>query len=66
MLNSIALMERGIERMSAMNIERIHGYLDHDEAGRAGLALLAERGAWKVSDASSLYAGFKDANELIA
>lgn len=65
-LNSIALMERGIERMSAMNIERIHGYLDHDEAGRAGLALLAERGAWKVSDASSLYAGFKDANELIA
>ena len=30
------------------------------------IALLAERGAWKVSDASSLYAGFKDANELIA
>lgn len=65
-LNSIALMERGIERMNTMKIDRIHGYLDHDQAGKAGLALLGERGAWQVLDASSLYAGFKDANEFVA
>ena len=65
-LNSLALLPRGIERMKANSIERVHAYFDHDEAGARGLHALTEQAAWQVSDASSLYAGFKDANEFLA
>lgn len=65
-LNSLALLSRGIERMKADHIERVHAYFDHDEAGARGLHTLSEQEAWQVSDASSLYAGFKDANEFLA
>ena len=65
-LNSLALLPRGIERMKANRIERVHAYFDHDEAGARGLHALTELQAWQVSDASSLYAGFKDANEFLA
>ena len=64
-LNSLALLPRGIEQMQARSIERIHAYFDHDEAGAKGLHTLAEQKAWQVSDASVLYAGFKDANEFL-
>ena len=65
-LNSLALLPRGIERMKADHIERVHAYFDHDEAGARGLHTLTEQKAWEVSDASSLYAGLKDANEFLA
>ena len=65
-LNSLALLPRGVEHMRAANIERIHAYLDHDEAGARGLRTLTEQWSWQVSDASGLYAGFKDANEFLA
>lgn len=65
-LNSLALMERGIERMKAMDVNAVHAYLDNDQAGRSGLAHLIDQGIWQVNDASGLYAGFKDANEYLA
>lgn len=65
-LNSLALLERGATRLQDEGVTRLHAYLDHDEAGRAGLATLGERGAWQITDASQLYAGAKDANEFLA
>lgn len=65
-LNSLALMERGIERMKTMNVNAVHAYLDNDQAGRSGLTHLVDQGIWQVNDASGLYAGFKDANEYLA
>lgn len=65
-LNSMALLDRGMERLAAQPIQKIYGYLDHDSAGEKGLATLQARGLWEVVDASKLYDGFKDANEFWA
>jgi hypothetical protein len=64
-LNSMALLDRGMERLAAKPIQKIYGYLDHDSAGEKGLATLQERGLWEVVDASRLYDGFKDANAFL-
>lgn len=64
-LNSLALLERGIARLSTQKIDQVHAYLDHDEAGRRGLELLSGRGTWSVTDESPLYTRFKDANDFI-
>lgn len=65
-MNSLSLMERTIARLDAEGVAKLYPYLDHDEAGRAGLVTLRERGAWDVLDASGLYAGHKDANAFLA
>jgi hypothetical protein len=65
-LNSMALLDRGMERLAAKPIQKIYGYLDHDSAGEKGLATLQGRGLWEVVDASRLYDGFKDANAFWA
>lgn len=65
-LNSLALLNRGIEKMQTNGIEKVHAYLDHDEAGKAGLHMIKAQKMWEVLDASTLYAGFKDANEFLA
>jgi hypothetical protein len=65
-LNSMALLDRGMERLAAKPIQKIYGYLDHDSAGEKGLATLQARGQWEVVDASRLYDGFKDANAFWA
>jgi hypothetical protein len=62
-LNSLSLLERGVTQLAADNVQKLHVYFDHDEAGKAGVATLRERGPWDVVDASSLYAGYKDMNE---
>ena len=64
-LNSMALLDRGMERLAAKPIQKIYGYLDHDSAGEKGLATLQERGLWEMVDASRLYDGFKDANAFL-
>jgi Toprim-like len=64
-MNSLAMVERSIEKMQALDTRRIHAYLDHDEAGRRALTTLSAHGVWEVSDASSLYTGYKDANEFL-
>ena len=49
-LNSIALIERGVARLDAHKIRRLYGYLDHDRAGGDTLELLRERAPWEVID----------------
>jgi Toprim-like len=64
-LNSLALMDRGIERLQVLAPERVHAYLDHDRAGQVALSRLAEKQLWQTLDASNLYAGHKDANAFL-
>jgi hypothetical protein len=59
------MIERAVVKLEAANVSKIHAYLDHDEAGRAGLQTIQERGAWQVIDESHLYRGHKDANEFL-
>lgn len=64
-LNSLALMERGIGHLQAVETEKLYAYLDHDDAGEAGLLTLGNRGPWDVVDASGFYRGHKDANKFL-
>lgn len=63
-LNSMAMLDRGIARLQAAEVNKLYAYLDHDSAGARGLATLQAVPSWQVLDASGLYAGFKDANEF--
>lgn len=63
-LNSVGMLERGIERLGAAGIRRLQAYLDHDSAGTgAWERLLLE--PWDLRDSSGFYAGHKDANEFL-
>jgi hypothetical protein len=64
-LNSLSLLEQGVARLDSLGTQRIHAYFDHDEAGRGGLQTLSELRPWRVTDASSLYLGYKDANNFL-
>jgi hypothetical protein len=64
-LNSVGLIERGIERLNAYEMRRYHSYLDHDEAGLKALTTLRERLPGEVIDGSDFYLGYKDANEFL-
>jgi hypothetical protein len=64
-LNSLSLLERGGNRLRETNTERLYTYLDHDDAGRAGMIRLSELGEWEVLDGASFYQGYKDANEFL-
>jgi hypothetical protein len=64
-LNSLSMLERGKRRAQLEEIQKIYAYLDHDDAGRAGLATLGMANTWDMVDASTLYAGHKDANEFL-
>lgn len=65
-LNSMSLLDRGMDRLAAEPIHKLYAYLDHDSAGEKGLATLQASGLWEVVDASMLYYGFKDANAFLA
>ena len=65
-LNSMAMLPRGVERLQASKVNKLYTYLDHDAAGEKGLATLQAASGWQVLDASGLYAGFKDANAFWA
>lgn len=65
-LNSLAMLDCGMERLQAAQVNKLYTYLDHDSAGEKGLATLQAVPGWQVLDASGLYAGFKDANEFWA
>lgn len=65
-LNSMALMERGVSRLQTAKVDKLYAYLDHDSAGEKGLEHLREQAQWQLIDASSLYAGHKDANAFWA
>lgn len=59
-LNSLAFFERSLLLMEKH--ERIHLYLDHDEAGKKCLDMALKR-SWKYQDESGLYKGYKDLND---
>jgi DNA primase len=59
-LNSLAFFERSLLLMEKH--DKIHLYLDHDEAGRK-CTLLAQKRSKKFHDESKLYKGYKDLNE---
>ena len=63
-LNSVALIERGVADLKGAGVEKVYAYFDHDQAGENTLARLG-REAWKVEDASGFYRGHKDANEYL-
>ncbi len=65
-LHSIALKRRAAAAVRAGEYHSVCLYLDHDEAGRAGTKFfIAETGRDITTDASDLYAGYKDLNERL-
>jgi hypothetical protein len=59
-LNSLSFFTRSLLLMEKH--ERVHLYLDNDNAGRECVEQAFERSR-KISDESSLYKGYKDLNE---
>lgn len=59
-LNSLAFFERSLLLMEKH--DKIHLYLDHDEAGRK-CTQLAQKRSPKFHDESKLYKGYKDLND---
>lgn len=64
-LNSVGMLDRGVERLDGAGIRRLQTYLDHDPAGDNTWQQLRQRGTWDMRDASSFYLGYKDANEFL-
>jgi hypothetical protein len=64
-MNSVAFVERAIERFDIEGIQKIYAYLDQDRAGRAALDSLIARGDWEIVNGSLLYLGHKDANAFL-
>ncbi|MHB9118319.1 MAG: toprim domain-containing protein [Burkholderiales bacterium] len=64
-LNSVGMVERAMGRLNKAGIQRLHAYLDHDEAGEAVVARLRGSELWKVRDASGFYQGFKDVSYFL-
>jgi len=65
-LHSAALKRRASAAIKAGTYQRVSLYLDHDDAGRATTKfLIAETGRDNATDASALYAGYKDLNERL-
>lgn len=65
-LNSMAMLDRGMERLQVAPVNKLYAYLDRDKAGEKGLAVLQAVPGWQVLDSSGLYVGFKDANQFRA
>jgi hypothetical protein len=61
-LNSLAFFERSLLLMEKH--DKIHLYLDYDEAGRKCIQLAQKRSV-KFHDQSKLYKGYKDLNEWL-
>lgn len=65
-LNSVGMLDRAIDKLKAQQIQTLYTYLDHDAAGeKAGAKLEAPEHGFLVKDASKIYLGFKDANEML-
>jgi hypothetical protein len=64
-LNSVALLEEGVVRMTLADVDRVYAYLDHDAAGQASLDTLSALWPLGLHDASGLYLGHKDMNDFL-
>ena len=64
-LNSVALLEEGVDRLTLSDVKELHTYLDHDAAGQNAREILAARWPDGLQDASGLYHGHKDMNDFL-
>lgn len=65
-LNSVAMESAAVKRIQSLNVERLHLYLDRDDAGRKLLDSLREQlPELEILDQSRLYQGFKDFNAFL-
>ena len=62
-LNSVTNIHKAIERLS--HYDSVQCFLDNDEAGRNAYLQLSKELGKPVTDASTLYNGFKDLNEYL-
>ena len=62
-LNSVSNIQKALERLS--QYESILCFLDNDEAGRNAYLQLSKELGKSVTDASTLYNGYKDFNEYL-
>lgn len=58
-LNSIAMMDCGVKRLQAAQMNKLYAAFDHDTAGEGGLETLQAVPGWRVLDASGPYAGLR-------
>ena len=62
-LNSVSNVPKALERLS--QYDSVRCFLDNDEAGRNAYLQLSKELGKSVTDASTLYNGFKDLNEYL-
>ena len=62
-LNSVSNIKKALEPLS--HYENVQCFLDNDEAGRNAYLRLSKEFGNLVTDASTLYSGFKDLNEYL-
>ena len=62
-LNSVSNIQKALEPLS--HYENIQCFLDTDEAGRNAYLQLSKELGKPVTDASTLYNGYKDFNEFL-
>ena len=62
-LNSVSNVHKALESLS--HYENVQRFLDNDEAGRNAYLQLSKELGKSVTDASTLYNGFKDLNEYL-
>ena len=62
-LNSVSNIQKALEPLS--HYENVQCFLDNDEAGRNAYLRLSKELGNSVTDASTLYNGFKDLNEYL-
>ena len=62
-LNSVSNIQKALEPLS--HYENIQCFLDNDEAGRNAYLQLSKELGKSVTDASTLYNGYKDLNEYL-
>ena len=62
-LNSVSNIHKALEPLS--HYENVQCFLDNDEAGRNAYLRLSKEFGNLVTDASTLYSGFKDLNEYL-
>jgi DNA primase len=64
-LNSVALAERGLEKIKELTPDAAYLFLDNDDAGDRLVGLMTQRLACPLVDASLLYARHKDLNDML-
>lgn len=62
-LNSVSNIHRAYRHLDSF--ATIRCYLDNDEAGRNALDRMRERYGDRISDRSTLYAGYNDVNDYL-